>query len=221
MITVHHLENSRSQRILWMLEELGLDYQVKRYNRNPETQLAPPELRQVHPLGKSPILEDGALKLAESGAIIEYLGSTYGDGALIPKEDEASYRQYVYWLHFAEGTLMSPLLFKLVFDRIKTSRMPFFAKPIANGIANKVLDGFVLPNVNRHMQYVNEFLSENEWFAGDRLSGADIQMSFPLEASIARGVGTEYASVYKFVKRVQKRPAYIDALAAGGPYAYI
>lgn len=221
MIIVHHLQNSRSQRILWMLEELGVDYEVKRYERDPETQLAPPELSAVHPLGKSPVIEDGDALVAESGAIIEYLGRRYGRDSMLPAEESAAYRDYIYWLHYAEGSLMTPLLLRLIFTRIKTTKMPFFAKPIARGIANKVMTSFVTPNITRHMGYVNDYLGTHQWFAGNALSGADIQMSFPLEASVARGAaGVQYTHIHEFVKRMQARPAYKRALEKGGPYDY-
>ena len=221
MIVVHHLENSRSQRILWMLEELGVEYTVKRYERDPETQLAPPELLAVHPLGKSPVISDGDTVIAESGAIVEYLARVFGNGRMAPEVGSDAYNQYVYWLHYAEGSLMSPLLLKLVFNRIKTTKMPFFVKPIANGIADKVLSSFVTPNITRHMEYVEQHLENREWFAGDQLTGADIQMSFPLEAAMARdSVPQNHRNIREFVQRVQSRDAYKRALSSGGPYDY-
>ncbi|NNF17983.1 MAG: glutathione S-transferase [Gammaproteobacteria bacterium] len=221
MITVHHLQNSRSQRILWMLEELRVDYTVKRYERDAETQLAPQELLDIHPLGKSPVIEDGDVRVAESGAIIEYLAGRYGQGSMVPEEGTAARREYIYWLHYAEGSLMTPLLLRLVFERIKTTKMPFFAKPIARGIADKVMSSFVTPNIKRHMQFVDDHLAKNEWFAGNTLTGADVQMSFPLEAASARGVvGEQHANIHQYVQRVQARPAYIAALQKGGPYDY-
>jgi len=221
MITVHHLEDSRSQRILWMLEELGVDYEVKRYERDAETQLAPPELEKIHPLGKSPVIEDGDQVIAETGAIIEYLASKYGQSSMRPAPDSAEYQQYIYWLHYAEGSLMPPLLLRLIFQRIKETKMPFFAKPIARSISSKVLSSFVTPNITRHMRFIDDHLGKSEWFSGDQLSGADIQMSFPLEASMARNViSGDHPNIAKFVKRVQARPAYKTALVKGGPYSY-
>ena len=154
MITVHHLEHSRSQRVLWLLEELGLDYEVKRYARDPKTMLAPPELAAVHPLGKSPVITDGDVVVAESGAIVEYLVDTHGGGRLKPPAGTPAHRQYVYWLHFAEGTAMPPLLMKLVFDKVRSAKMPFFAKPIARGIADQVEKSFLRPNLERQFAFM-------------------------------------------------------------------
>lgn len=222
MVVVHHLQNSRSQRILWMLEELGVEYTVKRYERDPETQLAPPQLLDVHPLGKSPVITDGDAVIAESGAIIEYLARVHGNGSMTPEVGTDAYNQYVYWMHYAEGSLMTPLLLKLVFMRIKTTKMPFFVKPVANGIADKVMSSFVTPNIDRHMQFVNDHLADREWFAGSELTGADIQMSFPLEAALVRGPElSRHTHIVSFVKRVQAREAYQRALETGGPYDYV
>ncbi|MFK8032062.1 MAG: glutathione S-transferase [Gammaproteobacteria bacterium] len=222
MIVVHHLQNSRSQRILWMLEEMGAEYTVKRYERDPETQLAPPELLKVHALGKSPVISDGDNVIAESGAIVEYLARVHGNGAMAPEVGTEEYNQYVYWLHYAEGSLMTPLLLKLVFNRIKTTKMPFFVKPIANGIADKVMSSFVTPSIVRHMTFVDQHLEGREWFAGNELSGADIQMSFPLEAALARDESLhKLKNLSGFVKRVQSRDAYKRALETGGPYDYV
>ncbi|WP_022982389.1 glutathione S-transferase, partial [Ideonella sp. B508-1] len=154
MITVHHLNNSRSQRILWLLEELGLPYEVRRYQRDPQTLLAPAALKAVHPLGKSPVITDGDITVAESGAIVEYLLETHGQGRLRPPAGTPEARRFSYWLHFAEGSAMPPLLLKLVFQRIQTAPMPFFAKPIARGIAAKVLEGFVEPNLQAQLAYM-------------------------------------------------------------------
>ncbi len=222
MLTVHHLNNSRSQRILWLLEELGLEYDIKFYQRDAETQLAPPELMAIHPLGKSPVVTDGDLVLAESGAIIDYLGRTYGNHDWVPRRNSKRYQNYQYWLHYAEGSLMSPLLLKIVFDKVKSSKMPFFVKPIASGIANKVMESFVTPNIKRHFKYIEDHLVENTYFVGDNITAADIQMSFPLEASVARGTVTEqsHPSIYKYVRNFQARPAYQQGLKRGGDYDY-
>lgn len=221
MIVVHHLQNSRSQRILWMLEELSVEYTVKRYERDPESQLAPPELLAVHPLGKSPVITDGEAVIAESGAIVEYLARVHGNGRMAPQMGGDAYNQYVYWLHYAEGSLMTPLLLKLVFMRIKSTKMPFFVKPMANGIADKVMSSFVTPNIDRHMAFVDDHLKDRQWFAGTELTGADIQMSFPLEAALMRGPELKrHTHVVDFVNRVQKRDAYKRALETGGPYDY-
>jgi len=205
-----------------MLEELQLDYEIKFYQRDAETQLAPDELKRIHPLGKSPVVTDGNQVLAESGAIIDYLGRTYGKQEWVPRRNSARYQAYMYWLHYAEGSLMSPLLLKIVFDKVKSSKMPFFIKPIAHGIANKVMSSFVTPNIKTHFQYVEDHLAEHEYFTGDRITGADIQMSFPLEASVAKGSITEesHPHICRYVRAFQGRPAYQAALQKGGEYDY-
>src|SRR5436190_4433183 len=185
MITLHHLNNSRSQRILWLLEELGLPYEIKHYQRDPKTSLAPPDLLRIHPLGKSPVITDGDLTIAESGAIVEYLVERYGKGAFIPAQGTPERLRYTYWLHFAEGTAMPPLVMKLVFNRIEKGPMPFFAKPIARGIAQRVKQGFIDPNLERIVSHIEAELGRSEWFASDAFSAADIQMSFPVEAATA------------------------------------
>lgn len=220
MIIVHHLNNSRSQRILWLLEELGVEYQLKKYQRDTKTQLAPPELKHIHPLGKSPVIEDDGLLIAESANIVEYLAGKYGEGKLIPESDSTAFHQYKYWIHYAEGSLMPFLLLKLIFDKIKTAPMPFFVKPVANGIVAQVMKMFLGPNLTTNMEFVNNHLAENEWFAGE-FSAADIQMSFPLEASLDRvGPMGGYPQITDFVKKFQARPAYQKALEVGGPYDY-
>ncbi|MFZ2987392.1 glutathione S-transferase family protein [Ideonella sp.] len=221
MITVHHLNNSRSQRILWLLEELALPYEVKRYQRDAVTMLAPAELRQIHPLGKSPVITDGEAVVAESGAIIEYLIERHGDGRLKPAAGTPELLRWRYWLHFAEGTAMSPLLMKLIFNKVQTSPMPFFAKPIAKAISAKVLKGFVDPNLKSQLDYMEAELTQRDWFAGDEFSAADIQMSFPLEASAARaGLDASRPRLMDWLQRIHARPAYQRALKAGGPYDY-
>ena len=220
MILVHHLNNSRSQRILWLLEELGVPYEIKRYARDAKTMLAPPELRAVHPLGKSPVITDGPNTVAESGAIIEYLLDRYGDGRLRPAAGSADRLRYTYWLHFAEGSAMPPLLMKLVFDRIEASPMPFFVRPIARGIANKVKTSFILPNLERHLAFMEGELAVCDWFAGPEFSAADIQMSFPVEVSHVRGgLDDSRPRLMGFLKRIHSRPAYRSAVAKGGPYS--
>lgn len=219
MITVHHLNNSRSQRILWMLEEIGVVYEIKHYQRDASSNLAPPELKEVHPLGKSPVITDDDLTIAETGNIIDYLSRKYARN-LLPDEDTTAYRQYSYWLHYAEGSLMPNLVMKLIFDKIKTSPMPFFAKPIAKGIANNVMSSYVQPNIDTNLQFVNEHLINNEWFCGDEMTGADFQMSFPLEAVAARGSASNYPDIEAYVKKFHSRPAYQTALEKGGTYDY-
>ena len=221
MITVHHLNNSRSQRILWLLEELGVPYEIRRYQRDAKTSLAPPELLRVHPLGKSPVLTDGDLTLAESGAIIEYLVDKYGDGALVPPPRTPERLRYTYWLHFAEGTAMPPLVMKLVFKRIERGPMPFFARPIARGIARKVQGAFIDPNLERIAAYMDAELGRSEWFAGDAFTAADIQMSFPLEGAVARAGAAAKPNIKRFLDRIHARPAYQRALEKGGEFAIL
>ncbi|MDR3387097.1 MAG: glutathione S-transferase [Rudaea sp.] len=219
MITVHHLNNSRSQRVLWLLEELGLPYEIKRYQRDRKTMLAPPALREVHPLGKSPVITDGALTLAESGAIIEYLVDTYDKSHLAPARGTAERLRYTYWLHYAEGSAMPPLLLKLVFDRIEKSPMPFFARPIARAIAGRAKGAFIDPQIALHLDYLESELGQSAWFAGADFSAADIQMSFPLEAAAARaGLNDSRPKLTDFLERIHARPAYKRALERGGEY---
>ncbi|WP_426116584.1 glutathione S-transferase family protein [Massilia sp. PWRC2] len=224
MIVVHHLNNSRSQRILWLLEELGLPYEIKKYQRDPDTMLAPAALRAIHPLGKSPVITDGDITVAESGAIIEYLLETYQDSSTVrlqPPAGSAERRRYTYMLHFAEGSAMSPLLMKLVFDRIETSPMPFFVKPVAKAISQKVKTSFVLPNLKAHLDFLEAELHKSTWFAGEAFSAADIQISFVLEASASRGgLDGRYPKLSDFLQRIHARPAYRRALERGGEYAY-
>ena len=218
MITVHHLENSRSQRVLWLLEELGLPYEVERYARDRKTSLAPPELKRVHPLGKSPVITDGAITVAETGAIVEYLVDQAG-GALRPEPGSADHRRYTYWLHFAEGSAMPPLVMALVCHKVRTAPMPFFARPIAKAIADKVMSGFVQPNLERNLAFMESELSDRGWFAGRSFSAADVMMSFPVEAALSRGGSAEKAPrLAAFFDKVRARPAWQRALERGGPY---
>ncbi len=203
MITVHHLNESRSQRILWLLEELGTPYQIKHYSRNATTRLAPPELMAVHPLGKSPVLEDGGRTLIESGAIVDYLIRHYGQGALQPAAGSADFEVYNQWLHYAEGSAMLPLLLKLYVSRLGDAGAPL-APRIDSELAN-------------HLGYVNASLADRQWLVGSELSGADIQMSFVGEA--ARGLRAGYPHMDAWIRRFQQRPAYRRALERGGPYA--
>jgi len=219
VIVLHHLDNSRSQRVLWLLEELGLPYEVKHYARDKKTLLAPPELRSVHPLGKSPVISDGTITVAESGAIIEFLLDTHGQGRLRPEPGTAERRQFTYWLHFAEGSAMPPLLMKLVFDQIRRAKVPFFVKPVVKGIADKVGQAFITPNLEAQLRFMNDELTGRPWFAGREFSAADIQMSFPLEAAAARGgLDDRSPKLQDWLERIHARPAYMRALAAGGPY---
>ncbi|MCG2586702.1 glutathione S-transferase [Massilia sp. TS11] len=216
MIIVHHLNNSRSQRILWLLEELGLPYEIRAYQRDPKTMLAPPELRAVHPLGKAPVISDGDIVVAESGAIIDYL--TEKAGALVPPAGTADKRRYTYFLHFAEGSAMPPLLMKLVFEKVKSAPMPFFVRPVARAIADQVLGSFVQPNITRLFDFLEAELQTRDWFAGADFSAADIQMSFPVEAAAARGALDGHPHLAHWLARIHARPAYQAALERGGPY---
>jgi len=219
MIIVHHLNNSRSQRVLWLLEELGLEYEIKPYRRDAKTMLAPPELRKVHPLGKSPVVSDGPSVLAESGAILEYFADKYGAGRLAPAPGTPERLRYTYWMHFAEGTAQPSLLLKLLFDRIKSAPMPFFARPIARKIADQALATYVVPNLERHMDFMEAALGRDEWFAGPRFTAADVQMSFPVEVSRMRGgLDGRRPKLMAFLEKIHARPAYQRALERGGKY---
>lgn len=219
MITLHYLENSRAQRILWLLEELGVDYEIKHYKRNSETMLAPEELKQVHPLGKSPVVTDGEVIIAESAAIVEYLIERYGKGKLVPEAGTKQYLKYREFMHYAEGSIMPFMLLTLIFNKIKTAPMPFFVKPIAKSIANKTMQGFVTPNVKTHLSYLENTLAETGWFAGKEMTGADIMMSFPLEAASARAnLQENYPNLKSFLDKIQGMASYQAALEKGLPY---
>ena len=221
MLIVHHLNNSRSQRVLWLLEELGVPYEIQKYERDPQTMLAPLSLLKVHPLGKSPVVTEDGVTVAESGAIIEYLLERHGGGRLMPAPRTPERLRFTYWLHFAEGSAMSPLLMKLVFDRIETSPMPFFVKPIARGISGKVKKALIEPNLKRQLDYMESELTKSEWFAGNEFSAADIQMSFPVEAAAQRaGLDASRPKLITFLKKIHSRPAFRKALERGGPYSF-
>lgn len=221
MITLHHLNNSRSQRIIWLLEELGVDYEIRRYERNPATSLAPASLKAVHPLGKAPLITDGELTIAESGLIIEYLLKRYDQGRLLPADDSPEYWQYLYWLHYAEGTLMPLLVMTLILNKVREAPMPFFIRPLARAIADKISRSYSAPNLANNMAYIEQHLSRHSWFAGEQMSGADIQMIFPLEAALNRGIHeADFPHIAAFVKKVHAMPGYQTALLKGGPYDY-
>lgn len=221
MIVVHHLENSRSQRVLWLLEELGLPYEVRRYTRDAKTMLAPPELRAIHPLGKSPVISDDGATVAESGAIIEYLLRRYGNGRLAPAPDSADHLRYTYWLHYAEGSVMPLMVMKLVFGRLGKPPMPLLIRPIAGVIAAGVQKRWLDPQIALHLDYVEAELERSAYFAGDSFSAADIQMSFPMEAAAARVKLDRYPRSAAFLQTIHARPAYRHALAKGGPYTLL
>jgi glutathione S-transferase len=219
MIVVHHLNNSRSQRVLWLLEELGVPYEVRRYERDAKTMLAPPELLAIHPLGKSPVITDGDKTIAETGAIVEYILDAYGNGRLIPPAGTPERLRFTYWLHYAEGSAMTPLLLKLVFTALP-ARAPGLLKGLVKTIAAKAQSGFVDPQLKSHIDYWNAELAKSEWFAGPQFTAADVMMSFPLEAAVSRAGAGSRPRVKAFLERIHARPAYRAALERGGEYAY-
>jgi glutathione S-transferase len=203
--------------VLWLLEELGVPYEVLRYQRLPDMR-APPELRAIHPLGKSPVITDNGSTIAESGAIIEYLIDTYGQGRLIPLPNTPARLRYTYWLHYAEGSAMPPLLLKLLFT-VMPKRAPALLRPIVRKVSTQVLTALVNPQLKQHMAFWEAELSKTQWFAGDEFTAADIQMSFPLEAAAARaGLDQGHPKAMAFLDRIHARPAYQRALEKGGPY---
>ena len=215
MIKVHHLNNSRAQRVLWLLEELELPYELVKYERDPRTMLAPESLQAIHPLGKSPVITDGDNTLAESGAILEYLVETYGKGRMAPAAGTPAYRDYKYFLHYSEGSLMPYLLLRLIFQKIKSAKLPFFVKPIVNKISSKVSADFIDPNLTRHFAFIDQHLAKHAYFAGDELTAADIQMSYPLEAAAERGNEHVTQRMRDWIAKTQARPAYQRALERG------
>lgn len=219
MIVVHHLNNSRSQRVLWLLEELEIPYEIKPYERDAQTMLAPPELRAVHPLGKSPVITDGDKVIAETGAIVEYLLETYGRGRLVPPPGTHERLRHTYWLHYAEGSAMTPLLMKLVFNTLPR-RAPGLLRGVVKSISARAQAGFVDPQLKAHMDYWEAELAKSEWFAGSAFTAADIMMSFPLETAASRAGADSRPHVKAFLDRIHARPAYQRALERGGPYAY-
>ncbi len=224
MLTVHHLQTSRSQRVLWLLEELGVPYELKVYPRDPKTRLAPAALRKVHPLGKSPVITDQGDAIAESGAIIEYLVETYGADAqgdlahLQPARGTPEHRRCRFWMHYAEGSLMNWLVMKLVFTSIPRQPMPFFVKPIARALCGKVQAQLIDPNVETGLAYMEEHLGRHAWFAGEQISMADFQMSFAVEAALSRSMkAAECPNLLAYAARMRARPAYQRAIEKGGP----
>lgn len=224
MLTLHHLETSRSHRILWLLEELGVPYELRRYQRDPATRLAPPELKKIHPLGKSPVLTDGELVVAESGAILEYLAECYGAQApaelahLEPARGTPAHRQCRFWMHYAEGSLMNWLVMQLVFGSIPRQPMPFFVRPVARALCAGVQQKLIQPNVQAALAFMENHVAQHRWFAGEHLSLADFQMSFAVEAALARGTAASaWPHLQAYLQRIQARPAYQRALEKGGP----
>lgn len=218
-LVVHHLESSRSQRILWLLEELEVPYELKRYARDPKTMRAPPELQQVHPLGRSPVVTIDDIVLAESGAIVEHLVDAYGEGRLRPEPGTEAHRRYRFFLHYAEGSLMPPLLVRLIFNTVRTAPLPFFLKPVVNGIVGKVDAAYTTPEITRHLSFLEGELESRQFFCGDDLTAADVQMSFPLESAAARGgLSDLFPKLLGYLERIHARPAYQRALERGGRY---
>lgn len=219
MLTVHHLENSRSQRILWLLEELGVEYDIKHYKRDKKTNLAPVALKAVHPLGKAPVIEDGGKAYAETGAMIEYILDHYGQGRLRPNTDDKNFERYRFWLYAAEGSYMPPLIITLLLNRMETAPMPFFARPIAKRLVKGVRDGYLDQTMKALFGYLENEVGQSQWLAGDEFSAADVIMSFPVEAFSARGPSEGFPNLAAYLMRFQARPAYKRALERGGPYA--
>ncbi|CAD5255344.1 Glutathione S-transferase [Alteromonas sp. 38] len=221
MLTLHHLNNSRSQRILWLLEELGVDYNIEHYQRDSTTNLAPESLRAVHPLGRSPVLTTPEGAIAESGAIVEYLVRQHGQTRFTSPESGENLQQYLFWLHFAEGSLMPPLVARLVLEKARQKgSKPFFIKPITNKLIDGILNAYYGPNLSQSLRYVESYLAHHTWFAGEQPTGADVQMIFPLESLVASGNAKDFPAIREYVKRVHARPAYKQALEKGGEYAY-
>ncbi len=219
MITVHHLENSRSQRVLWLLEELRVPYDLKVYKRDANL-LAPPELKTIHPLGKAPIIvtEDGQA-IAETGAIMDYVLNTYEGLGLVPNAKTRARTQFTYWMFYAEGSAMTPLLLKLISDRIR-AKAPWFARPVAKRIADTLEATLVRPNVTANIDFWEESLGATGWFAGDNFTAADIMMSFPVETAAYRANAADKPHIRQWLERIHARPAYQRALERGGPYQY-
>ncbi|RRD65333.1 glutathione S-transferase [Comamonadaceae bacterium OH2310_COT-174] len=208
MITLYALKQSRAYRIAWLLELLGLDYRAEVIARDAETALAPDSLRRIHPLGKSPLIDDNGLVLAESGAIVEYLMTRYGEEtALKPPVDSPIYPDYLFWLHYAEGSLMPLLVMSLVFRKIETRKMPFFAKPIARKISDGVRASFLNPQLKRHLEFVESKLAGRAWLLGEEISAADVMMSFPLQAAVSR-TALDLPHIAAYVRRIEADPAW-------------
>lgn len=215
MITVHHLNNSRSQRVLWLLEELEVPYQIKRYQRE-ASMLAPAKLKKVHPLGKSPVITDGNRVVAESGAILEYLAAHYDAENQLKLFDEEEVIQSRYWLHYAEGSLMPLLVMKLIFSRMRQAPVPWLLRPIGSAFGKGVQKGYLNPQIATHRQFIEQHLTRHKWFAGSRFSIADMQMSFPLQALTARGGAADSPAIQAWLQKVQARAAWQRALQQGG-----
>jgi glutathione S-transferase len=217
LITVHHLNDSRSQRVLWLLEELGLEYALVAYRRDPKTLAAPAALRSIHPLGKAPVVTDGDRTLAESGAVVETLVERYGGGRLAPPPGTPERERYTYWMHYAEGSVMPAVVLRLIFNSLPKQPMPALARPVVRQLAKSVISGFVQPQIEVHFDYIDRELERSAWFAGSEFTAADIQMSFPIEA-MAPTLGASHPRLAAYVARIRERPAYRRAVARGGAY---
>lgn len=215
MLTVHHLENSRSHRILWLFEELELDYEIEQYSRDPETEMAPEALKEVHPLGKAPVVTDGERAVAESGAIIEYVLDEHADGRLRPERGTEEYERYRYWMHYAEGTAMPPLLVRIVFSKLP-EQAPWLLSPVFKAIQSGVESEYIQPQMELHLDFWEAELEDREFIVGDEFTAADIQMSFPVEAAIEEVDSSEYPRVQGLVDRLRERPGYRRAVERGG-----
>lgn len=217
MITLHHLENSRSHRITWLLEELNLDYRIEIYKRNIETLMAPAELKKIHPLGKSPVITDKGKTIAESGAIIQYLLRHYDHKfSFHPKESDESYDQFEYWMHYAEGSFMPFMVLALVFAKVEGAPVPFFIKPIVKKISEQVKKAFINPNIKTHLDFMEEHLKNNIWFLGENFSAVDVHLSYTLEAAESRSDFGNYPKLKNFIEKIHLRPAYQKATAKTG-----
>lgn len=220
MIVVHHLEYSRSQRILWLLEELGQAYEIKVYKRNPQTKLAPPELKEIHPLGKSPLISIDGETIAESAVILEYLLDRFDvNQQFRPAPSTAEFQNYRYWLHYAEASLMPPLLVALIFGELQKAKLPFFIKPIVNTLVAKVKAAFFGPQIKLHFDFIEQHLRKNPWLAGENFSAADIQLSYPIEAGFSRGLeAKQYPALTAYYHKCKQRPAWQRAEAKVGNF---
>lgn len=219
-ITIHHLNNSRSFRIIWLFEELGLGYKISKYQRKPDM-MAPDELKRIHPLGKSPVITDHGHTIAESGAIIDYVLDKYGNGRLKPpKENTDAYLKYNFYMHYAEGSLMPPLLVSLIVQKIENAKVPFFIKPISKRIAQKIKDTYIQPQMNTHLDFLESELKNSTWFTGEDFTAADIQMSFPLLAANSRwGLGNR-PNLKRFIERIESKESFKRAIEKGGPLEF-
>jgi len=218
MLTIHHLENSRSHRVVWLLEELGLQYEIHRHRRDAESSFAGPDLWAAHPLGKAPVLCDGTATFAESGAILEHLVEAYGHGRLAPAPGTPERARYRYWMHAAEGSVMPLLVMKLLFARVE-ARAPLLARPFARAISRRVDETYITPNIGAIVDFMEAELSRSTWFAGNEFSAADVQMGYVIEAAEARGViHDKHTRLRAFIDRSRSRPAYRAAIEKGGPF---